>query len=117
MLWKIVADRPARTVAAAVGPCAPREIEIRLRSLIRGYVQQRSTAVAVAVARHIEALCAHPDYRGSWEERCALRRLAWHWNGLAWLTADQPAPPFGGAANREGRRRLPTLAFTETPRT
>jgi hypothetical protein len=45
----------------------------------------RSTAMAMAVAQHIEALCAHPDYRGSWEERCAYRRLARHWNGLAWI--------------------------------
>lgn len=94
----------------------PREIEVRVGSLIRGYLHHRSTAVAVAVARHIEALYAHPDYRGSWEERCALRRLARHWSGLAWFAAEQPAPPFGGAANREDRRRVPTLAFTETPR-
>ena len=43
--------------------------------------------MAMAVAQHIEALCAHPDYRGSWEERCAYRRLARHWNGLAWFVA------------------------------
>jgi hypothetical protein len=68
-------------------PLAPREIETRLGQLIRGYLQLRSTAMAMAVAQHIEALCAHPDYRGSWEERCAYRRLARHWNGLAWFVA------------------------------
>ncbi len=72
---------------------APREIEVRVGSLIRGYLHHRSTAVAVAVARHIEALCAHPDYRGSWEERCALRRLARHWNGLAWIASAQGFHP------------------------
>ena len=66
---------------------APQEIEVRVGSLIRGYLHHRSTALAVAVARHIEALCDHPDYRGSWEERCAYRRLARHWNGLAWIAS------------------------------
>ncbi len=73
---------------------APQEIEARLGQLIRGYLHRRSTALAAAVAQHIETLCAHPDYRGSWEERCALRRLARHWNGLAWFATDQAVYPF-----------------------
>lgn len=71
----------------------PREIEIRLGQLIRGYLKRRSTALATAVVRYIEALCAHPDYCGSWEERCAYRRLARHWSGLAWIAADRPDRP------------------------
>lgn len=66
----------------------PQDIEARLGHLIRGYLIRRSTATAATIARHVEALCAHPDYRGSWEERCAYRRLARHWNGLAWINAD-----------------------------
>lgn len=68
---------------------APTEIENRLGQLIRGCLSQRSAVMAFEVMHHIEALCAHPDYHGSWEERCAYRRLAQHWRGLAWITTDQ----------------------------
>ncbi|HRY15897.1 MAG TPA: ATP dependent RNA helicase [Candidatus Competibacteraceae bacterium] len=69
---------------------SPREIEFRLRQLIRAYSKRSSIDLAVSVAWHIEALCAHPDYRSSWEERCAYRRLAWHWSALAWVAAHPP---------------------------
>ncbi len=68
----------------------PPEIKAQLNQLIRRYLERRSTVTAAAVVRHLEALCAHPDYRGSWEDRCAYRRLARHWNGLAWITAVSP---------------------------
>jgi hypothetical protein len=83
-------------------PLAPREIEIQLGQLIRECLIRNSTDMASAIVQHIEALCGHPDYRGSWEERCAYRRLARHWNGLAWIFAEadvrQPVRP--GAESR-----------------
>ncbi|MCP5160030.1 MAG: ATP dependent RNA helicase [Gammaproteobacteria bacterium] len=72
---------------------ALRDLEAQLSQLIREYLNRRSSDMAMSVARHIEALCVHPDYRGSWEERCAYRRLARHWNGLAWLAADPSIRP------------------------
>lgn len=71
-------------------PLAPREIETQLGQLICECLNRRSIDLAAAVVQHIEALCAHPDYRGSWEERCTYRRLARHWNGLAWVAGDPP---------------------------
>lgn len=71
----------------------PQELEIRLGQLIRGYLNQRSAVLADAVVQHIEILCAHPDYIGCWEERCAYRRLAWHWRGLAQFITDPPVRP------------------------
>lgn len=71
----------------------PQDLEIRLGQLIRRYLSQRSVALADAVVRHIEILCAHPDYTGCWEERCAYRRLAWHWRGLAQFITDPPVRP------------------------
>ena len=71
----------------------PQDLETRLGHLIRGYLNQRSAALANAVVRHIEILCAHPDYCGCWEERCAYRRLAWHWRGLAEFITDPPVHP------------------------
>ena len=68
----------------------PREIEIQLGQLICACLNQRSTDLATVVAQHIETLCAHPDYRASWEERCAYRRLARHWSGLAWVARKKP---------------------------
>lgn len=74
-------------------PLTPQDLEIRLGQLIRRYLSQRSVALADAVVRHIEILCAHPDYTGCWEERCAYRRLAWHWRGLAQFITDPPVRP------------------------
>ena len=72
-------------------PLAPQEIEIQLGQLICECLHRRSTDLAASVVQHVEALCAHPDYRGSWEERCAYRRLARHWSGLAWVFANLSA--------------------------
>ena len=66
----------------------PREIEIRIGRLIHVSLNERSTAMAAEIVRHIEALCAHPDDRRSPEARCILRRLAGHWRRLAWLAVD-----------------------------
>ncbi|MEE4376632.1 MAG: ATP dependent RNA helicase [Candidatus Competibacteraceae bacterium] len=67
----------------------PQQIEARVAELIHDCLSQRSTAMADAIVQHVELLCAHPDYNGSWEERCAYRRLARRWRCLAWLAADQ----------------------------
>ena len=78
-----------------------REIEVRIGQLIHASLNGRSTAMATEIAHHIEALCAHPDDRRSPEERCILRRLAWHWRRLAWF-----------AVNSESEGKIPgsTLA-------
>ena len=80
-------------------PLAPQEIEIQLGQLICECLHRRSTDLAASVVQHVEALCAHPDYRGSWEERCAYRRLARHWSGLAWISADSPVRKLESAMN------------------
>ena len=61
----------------------PESIRQRLAQLIRHYVESRSPAVAGAVVRHIELLCAHPAFEGDSNERCALLRLRAHWRWLA----------------------------------
>lgn len=66
----------------------PREIEIRIGQLIHASLNGRSTAMALEIVRHINALCAHPDDRRSPEARCVLRRLAGYWRRLAWLAVD-----------------------------
>lgn len=106
MPHKTIVDWPAQTIATNLSspdvliipsadawpalpqPLAPQEIEACLGQLIRRYWTQRSMTIAAAVVQHIKALCEHPDYRGSWEERCAYRRLARHWNGLAGTADD-----------------------------
>ena len=72
----------------AIIKLTPREIEIRIGQLIHASLNGRSSAMATAIVRHLEALCAHPDDCRSPEERCILRRLAGHWRRLAWITVD-----------------------------
>jgi hypothetical protein len=61
----------------------PRAIEQRLGPLMRRYLASRSAAAAGRVARHIEALCCHPDFFGTNDERCVYLRLARQWRWLA----------------------------------
>lgn len=81
-------DRRKVTRNLAMVKLTPREIEIRIGRLIQTSLNGRSTAMAIEIVRHIEALCTHPDDRRSPEERCILRRLAGHWRRLAWLAVD-----------------------------
>ncbi len=88
----------------AIIKLAPREIEIRIGQLIHASLNGRSTAMATAIVRHLEALCVHPDDRRSPEERCILWRLAGHWRRLAWIAVDSES---GGSAIRSVPVRRP----------
>lgn len=79
----------------------PQQIEIRLAQLMKQFARQRSIALADNIARHFKALCVHPDFRATWEERCTCRRLARQWSCLAWLNA-APRPLRGPAVTRIG---------------
>ena len=76
----------------------PQDIEIQLGQLICECLNRRLTDLAPVIVQQIETLCQHPDYCGSWEERCAYRRLARYWNRLAWIAADSPVYPSQHAA-------------------
>ena len=80
--------------APLIGERSPAGLEVELGQLIRECQQLRTPALALVIAQQIDVLCAHPDYRATWEERCAYRRLAWYWRGLAWVSTDTTlAPP------------------------
>lgn len=61
----------------------PESLEQRLGTLMRRYLRTRSPALARLVVRHIEALCAHPGYHATPEQRCVYRKMAAHWRCLA----------------------------------
>jgi hypothetical protein len=61
----------------------PEAIERRLANLIRAYVHGRSSALALAVARHCEALLLHPAMRHQPERLEGLCHLASHWRLLS----------------------------------
>jgi hypothetical protein len=62
---------------------SPASIERRLGRLIRQYVETGSPAIANSVVRHIDSLCAHPEFEGDSNERCTYLRLKTHWRWLA----------------------------------
>lgn len=63
----------------------PEEIKLQIRALIRRYCRQRSVALALRISDSLQALCVHPRHAITEAERCAYRRLARHWRGLAWV--------------------------------
>lgn len=65
----------------------PESLERGLYCLVRNYQATRSAMIAWFVVRYAQALCQHPDFEGSSEQRCAWRRLAAQWQWLA-QTAD-----------------------------
>lgn len=92
-----MATRP--TVADSADPVVqidPNELEFGLANLVEAYQGSRSSLRAWLVVRYAEALCRHPEYEGSDEQRCAYRRLAKQWRWLA--TATQPSHSLGAAS-------------------
>lgn len=54
-----------------------------IHDFIRAYQETRETLFAWLVYRAANRLLQHPDYEGTPEECCALRRLAMQWKLLA----------------------------------
>jgi hypothetical protein len=74
----------------------PAAIERGIRFFMTAYQQSRSAMLAWFVVRYAQALCRHPDFEGSDEERCAWRRVARQWRLLAGslpTSADQSDRP------------------------
>ncbi|AGA90807.1 hypothetical protein Thimo_2053 [Thioflavicoccus mobilis 8321] len=69
----------------------PQTIQRRLGPLMRRYLSSRSAPAAHSVARHIEALCCHPDFFGTDDERCVYLRLVRQWRWLADQGGAQPS--------------------------
>lgn len=61
----------------------PEAIERGIRYFMAAYQKSRSAMLAWFVVRYAQALCCHPDFEGSDEERCAWRRVANQWRLLA----------------------------------
>lgn len=79
--------------APLIGELSPAGLEVELGQLIRECLQLRTPTLALVIAQQIDVLCAHPDYRAAWEQRCAYRRMAWYWRRLAWVSADATLAP------------------------
>ena len=58
-------------------------LEHCIQRLILSYQRTRSTLTAWSVVQHAQALCSHPDFEGSDEDRCAWHRTSSHWRWLA----------------------------------
>ena len=63
-------------------------MEKDLEFIMRQYQENRSPLLAKRVLNQIEALCNHPFFHGSDEQRCCYRRLAQQWRHFA---SEQPA--------------------------
>ena len=61
----------------------PDSLEHSIHTLVHAYQTTRSTLTAWSVVRHAQALCSHPDYEGSDEDRCAWHRTSAQWRWLA----------------------------------
>jgi hypothetical protein len=85
---KRITDNP--TSPKRPNPLTVEELEQRIGSLIGHYLRSRSPAIALSVARHIEALCSHPDFEGDTAQRCVYLRMRAHWR---WLAQTAPAGP------------------------
>lgn len=57
----------------------PEALENGILALVASYHDSRSGLIAWFVVRYAQALCKHPDFGGSDEERCA-----WQPNGGGW---------------------------------
>lgn len=58
-------------------------IERDLEFVMMRYQKNRSPSLANKVLQYIEALCNHPYFHGSDEQRCTYRRLAISWRHIA----------------------------------
>jgi len=69
----------------------PEALENGIFALLASYQDSRSGLIAWFVVRYAQALCKHPDFEGSDEERCAWQRLAAQWRWLAQVPASKVA--------------------------
>ena len=69
---------------------APHDLQNGLESLLQTYQSSRSALRAWLVVHYAEALCRHPEFEGSDEQRCRYRRLAQQWRWLATGGDDMP---------------------------
>lgn len=82
---------PDAATSPAFNDIDPSELEFGLHSLLEAYQSSRSGLRAWLVVRYAEALCRHPAFEGSDEQRCAYHRLAQHWRWLA-MSSEPPRP-------------------------
>jgi hypothetical protein len=68
----------------------PEALEIGIGALIPAYQAARSRSLAWFVVHYAQALCRHPEFAGSDEDRCAWQRLAGQWRWLASLPEAVP---------------------------
>ena len=61
----------------------PLDLQLGLHKLMEAYQASRSALRAWLVVHYAEAICEHPDFEGSDEQRCAYRRMARQWRWLA----------------------------------
>ena len=76
-------ESPHPSGFSSLAELPPDAIKQRLGDLIRRHVRERSPTIALSVVRHIEALCAHPEFDGDSTDRCGYLRLRAHWRWLA----------------------------------
>jgi len=74
----------------------PEALEKGIHALVDSYQSSRSSLVAWFVVRYAQALCRHPEFEGSDDERCVWHRLAEQWRWLA--QAPYKAAVLGGRA-------------------
>lgn len=74
----------------------PEVLEREIRVLVEAYQRSRLALLAEFVAHYAQALCIHPGFEGTDQERCEWHRVSAHWRWFA------HAPDFGPA-----RRALP----------
>jgi len=85
---KRISDNP--TSPKQANPFTAEDLEQRIGILIRHYLRSRSPAIALSVARHIEALCSHPGFEGGTAQRCVYLRMRAHWRWLAQISTAGP---------------------------
>lgn len=63
----------------------PELLKEKTRILIRLYLKDPNAHIAGAVAKHMTAILAHPEFSAATEHRCLFRHLEMHWRCLAWI--------------------------------
>lgn len=61
----------------------PEQLKAKIRMLTLLYFKDPVSYIAEAVAKHIAAILAFPNYIEDFKQRCQLRKLQMHWHCLA----------------------------------
>lgn len=76
----------------------PDALELAIRLLVNAYQRTRTRDLARSIVRYSQALCHHPEYEGTDEDRCAWHRLSRHWDWLAGAGNNGRTGDFAGGA-------------------